>query len=225
MLIRALLLFVVAIGTTLGVPMSCVPGTLADYLSLPPDGCTIGSAVVSEFALSVLTEGSTEIAPADIQVNPLLDAYNEGLLFTYGANAHGGDIKESAVEFLVAAEAGRLTFGSLSAGGMAASGDAAVAGSTEFCFDLFVAGLCSAGSVVTLVADAGGVQSTFDSQTFAAVSALAVRHDIVIDGGLNGSASLESADVRFGVVPEPATSGTVAMILLATFLIRGRRRR
>ena len=61
------------------------------------------------------------------------------------------------------------------------------------------------------------------SVAFLSAGALAVVTDIGVDGGLAGTASLQSASNRFRVVPEPGSLLLMAVGLLALFGFRAAR--
>lgn len=222
---RILLLLSLAASLASAIPLDCTPGSLSSYLALPGEGCRIGQTVVSGFVDPGVLPGSTPLLANSILVNPLFDTYAEGLLFTYRANAGPGDVLESVVQFSVSALAGNHTYGSLAAGGLVATPNGVAIGSTEFCFGSYDAtGTCQGASVAALVAADGVDVFPFDRKDFAPVPSFMVRHDVVLDGGSIGGASIDTAEVRFGVVPEPTTVGMFAIATFLGFLgVRSRR--
>lgn len=229
-MLRAVLLFATVAGTALAVPIDCLPGTLADYISLPADGCQLGPAVFSAFVNPGVLPGSTEISPDSIAVSPLFDPVQPGLLFTYGADAAGPTVLESVVEFLVSAPSPPgFVFASLGIAGNSATDPGLALATSELCFTGFIGGICTGPSEVLAAFDIGIGSSTFDSRGFAPLSALAVRHDVVVDGGFTGSAALGTAELRFSrvnAVPEPATAAVVFATLVAMIIsTRCRRQR
>ncbi|MEX2262706.1 MAG: PEP-CTERM sorting domain-containing protein [Bryobacteraceae bacterium] len=228
-MLRAVFLFATVVHAALAVPIDCLPGTLADYIALPADGCQLGPAVFSDFVNPGVLPGSTEISPGSIGVNPLFDPLQPGLLFTYGADAAGPTVLQSVVEFLVSSPSPPgFVFASLEITGNSVTDPGLALATSELCFTGFIGGICTGSSQVLAAFDIGFDSSTFDSRGLAPLSALAVRHDVVVDGGLSGSASLATAELRFGrlnAVPEPATAALVFATLVATIVSTRRRRR
>jgi hypothetical protein len=222
-MVRLVILAVAISAALIAAPMDCTPGSLADYLLLPADGCRIGPAVVSDFFNAGVLPGSTELSPALISVTPLAGGSAPGFRFAYGAAAGPGEVFQSVVQFLVSMP---LTgFGTLQMGNSAVTTGGAAAVTSEFCFGTFIGdGLCDSSTEVLGVFDIGDDSDKFDRRGFPPTAAFAVRLDAVADGGLNSSASLEAAELRFGQVPEPSTATTVCIALAAAGALRYRRR-
>ena len=190
-------------------PVNCTNGTVADYSSLGSEGCAIGDIVVLPFSNPGVVPGSMELDPAAVGVMPIFDAQRPGLLFTYNAQAGPGDILESAVAFslLSSKPLGAVTLRLL---GSSASPDGVAVITTDLGAPGFLA-----------VFDIGVDAELVDTRTIGPLTGLDILHDAVVDGGLNGSASLTGAELRFQTVPEP--SAFLPVLLSLAFLIRRRR--
>jgi hypothetical protein len=209
-------LFFIALTAAQATPVSCVTGTLSEYLMLPGEGCSLGNTVVSSFINPGVLPGSTEIDPAAITVTPLLDPSFPGLLFTYDRMATGGAVFQSVVEFLITFSGTAPGFASLRSTGASADPGGATVVTSEFCPGDITG--CGAAAVVLGVFDVGVDALTLDSRALPAGALFAVRHDAVIDGAF-GDASLGSAELTFTQIPEPGTALTF-LGALAFFAIR-----
>ncbi|MGH9630390.1 MAG: hypothetical protein ACRD7E_18915 [Bryobacteraceae bacterium] len=213
---RFMCLLLGAIVPVFCAPVDCLTGTLADYLTLPADGCSLGPVTVSDFANPGVLPTSTEIAPSTINVTPIFDA-SPGLRFEYGASAGPGEVFQSIVEFVLSFPSSAASFGELR-GEMAALSGGAASATSEFCSGTFAGGLCTGSSQVLAVFHIGDATDDFDRQSLPPGAIFAIRHDVVADGGLDASASVDAAELRFSQVPEPATAATV-LTALAAFLV------
>ena len=101
----------------------CLPGTLADYISL--GSCEIGATQFAGFAsLSDLPAGSTPIPATAIAVTPLMAIANPGFTFTLNAAASASEILSTLIQFQVLAGVGlTLGGGSAAIAGSSATGD------------------------------------------------------------------------------------------------------
>ena len=221
LLLLGCLLFVPAVfaGT-------CLPGTLADYVLLP-DACNINQVQFGSFFLGPVANFATEIDPALVQVTPLSDPGAVGLLFTLNANANAGEVFESFIHF--SATAGWLTSATISLGSPLVTLDGAVTAVMDVCADgdfLGVEPLGCTGSPGTAIAFAiDDPNSSLSSRLdFPVSSFFDVFVDITIDGGLAGSAFLDSAAVSIDT-PEPGNLLLVTLSLASLGAIKLRRRR
>jgi hypothetical protein len=192
----------------------CVQGTMADYLLLGPEGCTIFDKVFYDFGYQGLNKGA-----ADVQVIPLADnPFNPGLGFQSLWVAAGSGQMDSNITFTVAVDGDpaplRIKDASLVMfGGARAPGSATV---TE--------GLClpGGGCIDTLYTfDFGlpGAVQLQDSTIFAPKGVILVMKDIGVIGGgfagqLPGSAAISYVEDRFSQVPEPASIMLLGAALL-----------
>ncbi len=207
-------------------PVDCSPGSLQSYLDLAPEGCTIDDKVVLGFTLLDLLSVGDQISPDSILVTPLPTPLNPGFRFDVYSNAAASELLQSRFAFAVLVNPGGRPIGSVSAtlGGSLASPDGAVTAVADLCLGAaFVAGTCGAATDTLILFDIGVDALLQGSRGFEPVRTLGVANDIVVDGGLNGSASLSSLTIRFQEVPEPATFVSVIASLLALTLLRRRR--
>jgi hypothetical protein len=206
----------------------CVFGSLEDYIALGGGGCEIEDKTVSGFLDLGVPGSATPILPADIQVTPLLTPGNPGLTFGFGVTAGAGGMLESLFAFSVAVLPGGLGIEAVS---LSLLGSVVVpfgANTALLCFGTTDPGCPTPDPI--LLFDVGFDSLLTDSREFPPVMTLDLLSDIVVDGGLDGSASLSSATIRFrevaaAPVPEPVLWLPVGAVLFALGLIgrpRGR---
>lgn len=198
----------------------CLPGTLADYISLAA-GCEIGSTLFAGFYVAPGQAAATPIDPGLVQVMPTGSAADPGLTFVLDLDALGGEFFESFFHYQVLAAAGvELTGASLALDGSSAAGDGVAIAVQDLCLDgtfaMFEPVGCT-GTPLALLAVALEEFSSNDSALFAGVSFIDVFVDLSVDGGLTGLAVLGSGTAQYattamGTVPEPST---LALVLLA----------
>jgi hypothetical protein len=175
--------------------------------------------------LPTLPAGSTPIASSAITVVPLVSPGNPGFTFVLNAVAGAGEVLSILIQFQAMAAA--FTGASAAIGGAGIGGDGVALNIEDLCIDGTFANPPSdcGGTPATLLAfaDANGSQ-LLDSITFGPATLLDVVVNFIIDGGLTGSASLESGTVQFVTgangIPEPST---LALVLLAALLLARRR--
>jgi hypothetical protein len=204
----------------------CLPGTLQDYVNMIPDeGCTLNQVRLDNFELAPLLAGATEIDPNTVQVTPIAAINGAKLLLTLNASANSGEILESFFRFNAL---GGFQGASIGLGNVLVAGDGAVTGILDVCAGDFFLGIepigCG-GIPGTAIAFATASDSSLNE--FVALppsSFFDVFVDLTVDGGLGGSASLDSASVTI-VTPEPSTSllFTAALLTLCIFRMRPRR--
>jgi hypothetical protein len=199
---------------------NCTSGTLADYLGLPAEGCRLGPRVLSAFEALPVLSGATEIDPAAVQVMPTVAGATGSLLLTFSNGAaQNGAILESFFALTVEPDAATGENVTLALMNASASMDGVVTGIVELCDDAIFLGLCTGNSqaLISLV-------SSFDSLPVSSgslgqVPAFFLSHDITVDAGLNGAASIGAAQLTFTTVPEPGTAaGCLAALALAAAL-------
>ena len=182
----------------------CVTGSLADYIALGPDGCTIGANTVANFTILIGISGADPISPADLTISPLADTFHPGLQTSTDTSASAGDLLEAFFRYDIFGST--YVASAITLGGSSESGDGAVSYVQNFCaggvFALGGLSDCTGipGDLVTL----DGTQNQ-DSAALGPVSFLNVTDDLVFDGGLAGSASGGLVSDRFTAVPEPST--------------------
>jgi hypothetical protein len=220
-MLRLVVLCLAMASASFAAPVSCAAGSLADYLSLGAEGCSVGTTVFREFVNPGVLPGSTELVPGEIVVTPLMDPLSPGLAFTYDATADPGLVLQSVVEFVVFSLS-PLQYGSLRMTGNSAAPGSALAVTSEIC-TAPQASACLAAPEVLGVFDVGVDAVTFDSRYFLPASLLRVRHDAVLDA-VEGAVSIGTAELRFAAVPEPGTQMLVVAGLLCAAAVNLRRR-
>ncbi len=191
-----------------------VPGTLASYLALGPDGVTIGSTTFSNFTLDALQTGATQI-PTSILVNPINIFGAPALEFIVQQTALAGEIFELKLSYKV--QDISIVGAEVAFDMAAATGDAAVTATLDL--------MGPAPQPATLIAVATSGFSTFSEETsFPSVSQIFAQTDLVIDGGFAGQGSARSVTNSFQAVPEPSTAlyGLVTLAMCATRRLRRR---
>jgi hypothetical protein len=212
--------FLLFAGAAFGGP--CVPGSLADYLALPSGGCT-NSFAFQDFQLGPAQAFATPIDPALIQVTPVLSPDGPFFDFTVNAAAGPGELLESFFRFTVT---GSLRGAFIGLGNATVSGDGVVLGILDVCADGSFLGIepigCTGtpGSAIAF-AISGDASPRANLSFSPPASFFDVFVDITIDGGLNGSASLQSAQAGTET-PEPGAMALVALGLGVLGLIRKR---
>jgi len=203
----------------------CLPGTLSDYISLGSTGCTLNQVQFFDFFTVPGQPSATIIDPAAIQISPGGLAYAPTLLLTLNTSANAGFLFETFFHF--SAMGDPLLGASIALGSPVVTGDGAITGILDVCaggtfFPDQPSG-CT-GLPGAAIAFAIGVDSLLSSRLdFPPTSFFDVFVDISIDGGLNGSASLDSASVS-ATTPEPATLLLTALALVCFGTLTRRQR-
>jgi hypothetical protein len=195
-------------------------------LDLAPEGCSIDDKVVLGFTSLDPLPGGDQIFPDSILVTPLPTPLNPGFRFDVNSNAAARELLQLQFAFAVLVNLGGRPIGSVSTtlDGSLVTSDGAVTAVADLCLGTaFVAGTCGTPTDTLILFDIGVDTLLQDSRGFEPVRTLGVANDIVVDGGLNGSASLSSFTIRFQEVPEPGTFVSVFASLLALTLLRHRR--
>lgn len=205
---------------------TCEVGSLQSYIDLGVAGCEIeDKTVLGFFDLGVLG-GATAILPAEILVTPLATPGNPGLTFDFGVAAAAGDLLESLFAFSVAVLPGGQPIEAVS---LSLSGsDVVEDGVNTALLCLGTTDPACPTPDPILLFDIGVDSLLADMRAFPPVTALDLVSDIVVDGGLSGSASLMSATILFHEttgVPEPTLSLPVALLALGLIHRRSQRTR
>lgn len=183
----------------------CAVGSLESYTALGADGCNIGTVQFTNFSL--LPPAFTPIAAADVLLTPTAQP---GFLVELNASAGAGETLESAFSFFTSgAPLNSGTVGLIGSlvnfdGANTASGSF-VPGGTAIAFDI---GLDSQLTDTISLMNAAGVLAQLS---------------YVIDGGIDGSASLQQGSVSFAAVPEPSST-LLTFSGFAALAWKGRRR-
>lgn len=202
---------------------SCVSGTLQSYVDLGSGGCAIGAVQLADFAIAPGQTFATPIDPATILVTPGGTAIVPTVTLTLVSSAGAGDLLEAFFRF--SATSTDLIEAAISMSGASATGDGAVTATQDVCPDGAFQGAAPLGcpsAPLTLIAFATELDAQLaETASFAPAAFLDVFADLVVDGGPSGSASLGSATLSFGVVPEQS----VAALLTAGLAVLARMRR
>jgi hypothetical protein len=185
----------------------CLPGSLQSYIDLGAVGCSAGSVQFANFAPAPGLTGATVIDPSEVQVTPGGPAFTPNLQFILGEAAGPGELLDLLFRFEVSGSG--LSGGSLSLAGATATTDGAVTGIENLCIGGSFSGSepsgCPGLSDALAAFAIDGFSQLSDSRQFPASSFFDVFVNLTVDGGLTGTATLESATVNFNAVPEPST--------------------
>jgi hypothetical protein len=187
----------------------CKTGTLASYIELGADGCSIGSIVVFDFFLSVIPTGAKEIPAEMVTVKPSRADSRPQLEFRVDAKAEPGEFLDQAFSFTARGTIGRSFVDGVGARltGATAQGSGAVTVVNSLCpGDEVFFGFCFVlenGSALPSATAfvAGGEASRSAAVRASPAEIMGVLIDIGVDGGPSGRASLESAVVLLGSEP------------------------
>ena len=219
-------MFLLAASSLLAGP--CAPDTLANYLSLPPSGCTVGPLTVNAFSFSVQSSsGSPAILAASmINVTPEIGA-EYGLNFTSsGFSVSGNDAVVYIIGFTEDPEGPIRSLDDVLDDPVTAPGRGEV--DTLGCLGAAFSGaICSTSTVSVMVFDAGTSSHLADSIVFTGVTILGIRKTISLNGNTSGDPTNTGGSVKINgfssqslFVPEPGTGwlATVALLACASVL-------
>lgn len=201
---------------------ACTDGTLASYIALGADGCTIGTNTLAGFQVVSGTAGATELAPLEVAIHPSGGDFDPELTVGVDTSAAANTLLE--VIFSYSISGNPYAANAITLSGSSETGDGAVSYVQNFCADgTFDAALdCSGvpGALVTV----DGAQNQ-DSGPVHPASPLVQIDDLVLDGGLAGSASGGTFTDRFSAVPEPFPFLLTGLGLALGIAIKSRRAR
>jgi hypothetical protein len=189
------------------------PGTLTDYIALGSSGATIGSTLFSNFTLLSLQTGATQIPASNVSVTPLNTPGNPGLIFTLNQIASAGEFLELRLSYDVIDTA--ITGAAVSIEGATTTNDGAVTSQ-------IIPGGTSLDPPALIAFSTLGISEPSANGSFSPVALVTMESDIVVDGGLEGEASLLSTTNSF-VVPEPSSFFYEAVIIMVWLSRRHRR--
>jgi len=196
----------------------CPTATLATYLALPAQGCTIADNVrVSTFDFQAITGPAT---PSDINVAPVvLPGFRLGLLFSSSDfSVTGTDTAEYHIEYVFDPTDIRSLRDVMKASSPVFPGLAQV--DTFGCKGAAFAPTCPTSTLHLQVFDDGVTfVSTDEKPVIPPQTLLGVQHIIQLKGN-GASADFDSLENTITFVPEPATWALVALGLSALALRR-----
>ena len=220
----ALLAVVVCVGTSFA--DSCVTNSYDNYIGA---ACTIVAMppgdvkTFSDFSYS--TSGTSHMPAGQITVNPIALPYLAGFLFNAPWSASTGQTQDSLIGFTATLTSGSALINNLSllmfGAGFFGTGSASV--SETYCLgDTFSDG-CKNGTTGTLSTFLNGHGSKLiDSVSFAGVSLVDVKKDILVSGGNNGFAVLSGVENQFSEDPPPMSEpGSLAILGSGLFSLAG----
>lgn len=186
---------------------TCGNGTLASYIALGANGCTIGSNTLFGFQTVSGTAGATTIATSALAITPFGGTTSFGFTAAATQTAGANSLFESIFTYRISGNS--YTGSSIALAGSSETGDGAVTDIQNYCAggtfgpDGVTGCAATPGALVTL----DGIQQT-DLASFAGVSLLSITDDFTLDGGLGGSAAGGSFTDQFtaravSAIPEP----------------------
>ena len=191
-------------------PIPCISATLASYTALSM-GCSIGSTVFTGFG--AFASVGTAIDPATVAVTPIFAGIDRGFRFDLNQTAGAGETFGILIGYSVTGAGG----GSIELNGSSVTPDGVNTGVLNACagdYDASGPTGCTGAESFGIAFDDGSSSQSLASLDLPTGS-FDMFADIVIDGGLSGSASLTSATV-LQEVPEPA-AWQVMLTGLASF--------
>lgn len=214
----------ILLGPSLASAVPCAPGTLQGYIDLGAAGCSVGAVQVQGFASQPGQSFATAIDPALVQITPGGTALAPTLVLSYQAAAGTGELLESFFRFQ--ASAADLVASGLAMAGASATGDGAVTAAEDLCPGGSFGAIPSdcptdAATLILFAIESDSLLS--DVAGFPATSFADLFIDVVVDGGLEGSASLGTVTIALTLVPEPASALLLALGLVPLGLRRCRR--
>lgn len=204
----------------------CASDTLASYIALGAAGCTISGVTLSNFTQPALLSTATPIAPTDVTLTPIANPGEFGLAFSTGSgiNAGSGDLYELWFGFKASGGSG-FTSNTITLATPSVTGDGVITIVEQKCLEGTYdasSGFCASGPEVLQIVFADSLDSELQqTANFAVASFFDVFIDLVVDGGLEGTAELGTQLGEFrsnadaASVPEPATLALLGLALLA----------
>src|SRR5262249_10554024 len=158
------------------------------------------------------TPGATQIAAGSIQVTPFGGPVSPGFQFQVNALSGPGELLQARIGYTVGLPGAAPVTANLGMTGSSAVPDGVTTVVEEVCpgGEFIAPSVCldSNGLLPTqalIVFDIGIDADLSESLLLPPLTTLGVLNDIVVDGGLAGSARIGSATNQFTIVPEPGT--------------------
>lgn len=211
------------IGLT-AAPVACTSGSLASYLALSLDGCTVGGLQFKDFTLLPVDASATAIAPADVTINPSLMGLTSTLDVVLGVSVVADEVLNIVFGYLVMPvnSSQSIISAGLNLGPATALGTGVALAFQDLCASgTFMGGMCTGAASNQAVFQVDGEQDLAKMTSFnPGIGGLKVEFDVIADGGPAGSATLSSASNSFTATPEPATPSLVALVSGMLFIAR-----
>src|SRR5712692_5521142 len=215
---KSILLSVVLVlaAASVGSGTTCADGTLQGYMNLGATGCTIGDKLFSNFTFTDSSLGATVPGASGIGISPLDNPNDPGLLADISILAVAGQLGDVVFGYTVSVLPGGNLIDDTSLSIVATAGGtgSVIVGQSECLGALLTTG-CVGGTTASLNAElipSLGISQIADSNTFAPVSLVDVRKDIMVAGGTTGFAAISGETQNYSEtasprVPEQATLG------------------
>jgi uncharacterized protein (TIGR03437 family) len=184
----------------------CAPGTLASYIALGAAGCTIGNNTLANFTQGSALGGTVNIPPSNLKIVPAGGNANPGIIVTGNVTAASGQVFSTLINYTISGST--YTTDAVTLSNTTATGNGAVTDIQNYCPNgnfqapTFVAqcsGAAGPGSPLLVIGN-GDATANFSATT------LGITHNLVIDGGLTGTASGAVIVDQFGTSGNSAQS-------------------
>ena len=198
----------------------CMPDTLANYILLPPAGCTAGVLNFSNFSFTLGPHGGSAvlIGAADITVSPDVVGGQFGLDFTSsGFNVSGTGFATYIIRFTEDPDGDIRSLDDVLNDPVMIPGVGRV--DSLGCLNAAFSPTCPTSTVSVSVFDDGIAPQLKNSITFPGVPVLGVQHTISLDAHGTGSVSINGFTSQ-SQIPEPSTCWLAVPPVLALILLR-----
>lgn len=182
---------------------SCVPGTLATYISLGATGCTIGGDTLANFQDLSGTAGSTEIGTSAVTITPSGGTYNPTITASVTESVSAPASDETMFTYTISGS--YFSSETITLSNSSETPDGGVTDIQNYCENgrFGADGVSGCPGVTNTLLTLDGIQNQ-DSTSFGLPQFLSVTDDLVISGGTVGAATGGTIADQFTSVPEPA---------------------
>ncbi len=208
-------------------PLACTTGgTLSSYIALGDTGCTVGNTLFNDFTSLGIPNGTTQIDPGAVTVDPVATALDQTLIFNLGVSTSNGNASDINIGFNAAPLpfTGPIDGSEVALTGSMFTGGGSVTAIHDACPDgAFVSGTCTTTDYDSIAIASDIFSQLTAGSPFPSSTNVAFMTDIDIDS-TGGTASLDSASVTVNSVPEPASLGLFCGAAMAALLFFRARR-